>query len=113
MRNAAAEENLDIRLQSCKHDRLRAAMAAHSPYVVRPQVAQAAPVVAVAPSTTVARPARAPRGYLSGAVATTVLAFSWFLVASYSAMDLSVFESDANAWTVTTQATATAPAMPG
>jgi hypothetical protein len=110
MRNAAATQNLDIRLQSCKHDRLRQAMAAHSPYVVRPVVAVAAQPVA----RPAARPAgRTSKKYLGGAVATMALAFSWFMMASYSSVDFSVFESDANASVVITQATSvTAPAMP-
>jgi hypothetical protein len=88
MRNATATHTSDFRLQDCKHDRLRAALEFHP----RGAVAKTA-----TPSpTSVARPRAksAHKGLLGGAAAMLGLAASWFMMASFTSVDFSQYETD-------------------
>jgi hypothetical protein len=88
MRNVTATQSSDFRLQDCKHDRLRAALE------FRPHT-----VVAPAPSKAVARSCRAESGHkglLGGAAAILGLAASWFVVATFSTVDFSQYDTDAS-----------------
>jgi hypothetical protein len=85
MRDATATHTSDFRLQDCRHERLRAALE------FRPHNA-----VAPAPTKTVARPSARSghKGLLCGAAAMLGLAASWFMMASFSTVDYSQYETD-------------------
>lgn len=94
MRNSSANPTTDFRLEGCKHDRLRAALEFRPRSAAAVTVAIDEVVQAAAANVPVASPKRSGKGLVGGAVAMMGLSFCWFLVASFSSVDFSVYETD-------------------